>query len=199
MKIRWSGGRIDPYSLKLISRFASSQSIPVLEYMTRCTVNKINGVPDLPVGKPVGSENNRRSTIIRLIKQHCALESERAELYGQRYLLSKTLAEVVDPSDDMFTRTNQDLELDGMYRDLIEVSNRLLDPKLDNGIINSIVNNIDDSYTIKKDLIVDNTHFVLASPHGTVTLPFKVIDDDVWLGCLPKKSVIYFGDWKLAI
>ena len=159
----------------------------------------INNVNQLPIGQPVGTEHNRRTTIIELIKRHSALEQERAELAGQRYLLKKTLSDIVDPSDDMFTRTNRDLELDGIYRDLIEIENRLLDPKLDESLINAIVNNIDDSYTIDKDMIVDNTYFVLASPHGAVTLPFKVIDDIVWLGCLPKKSVIYFGDWKLAI
>lgn len=197
--IRWCGGRLNPDDLKIITHAATAQRSTPLDFMVRMTrmVIDTGNVPLKPESKATIS--NRRTTIKKLIGKYLTLSRERDELYGTAYLLRQQIADLTDGATDMFSLSNSNVEYSELLYDLAQVENQLANPNIGVGILQDISNLLSSDYTLPLSDIGNDTEFLLSAPQGTLSIPYKVRDDVVWLGSLPKNSLLIINGKKAVV
>ncbi len=171
-----------------------------LSFMTQCTLDYIANPAKIPLRpEPKTSVNKRRSTMRKLIKRYLSYAQQRDTLYGEAYLLRQRIAELTKGSTDNFSLFNNSAEYHELLQELAETEQTLLDPNIGTGILQDISNLLSDDRVINADEIGAATHMLLSTPNGTLSIPLKIRNRQVWLGSLPLGSIVIINNIKVVI
>lgn len=198
-RVRWNGGRINAQDLYMISNAATRLRMSPLGLMVAVTKEFINNGGTINKPEPTSAVNNRRTTIKKHIQAYLDVIKERDILFGETYLLRQRIAELTAGSKDNFMLFTTSAEYHELVHELAVAENRLAHPDMGSGILQDISNLLSDDRTIPDTDVGSDTHFLLSTPDGTLPVPFKIRDSRVWLGSLPKGSVVIINNLKVVI
>ena len=128
------------------------------------------------------------------------LEETREQLSALRMKLKTRMRELLpDEPYDLRTFSHSNLEYEQLQHDLHVCELGLINPENGYGLLQDISDTLTPCIKLELDEAGTDTHFLLATKMGSVTVPLKIVGNEIWLGGLPEDAVVYLNNRRVGL
>lgn len=134
------------------------------------------------------------------LRHYFNLEETRDELMVMRKKLKAQIHALL-PEDNYTLRTfsYSNLEFEQLQHDLHVCEMGLLNPENGYGLLQDVSDALTPHIKLELDEAGTDTHFLLATKMGSVTIPLKIVNGEIWLGGLPDDAVVYLNNRRVGL
>lgn len=198
--IKLNPGMMTPTHKAILTQNATKARMKPFDYLVHCAMYIHEHGFNLPKPECHSDNDNRQTFIKKKIQEYLANESD----YRRVLLLESDLIEQISKLNidysDPFHATNMNAEVDELHYNLADVRAALRDhSQSGEGLLRDISNLLSNRLVWPLEAAGEDTCFTLMCKHGTITLPLKVVGNEIWMGSLPTKSVVFLNGKKIAI
>lgn len=198
--IKVNAGMVTPTHRAILLEDATRARMKPFDYMVHCALYIREHGFNLPKPECRSDNDNRQTFIKKKIQEYVAGQTEFRKYVALEVDLFNQIQALDIEYSDPFHATNMDATIDELHYNLAAVRAVLRDySQSGEGLLQDISNLISDRLVWPLEEAGGDTCFTLMSKYGTVTLPLKVIDGEIWMGSLPSKSVIYLNGKKVPV
>lgn len=195
-----SGGNLRPAHLALIREDAARSRMKLFDYLVNCAVYLHDHNVVINKEECYSDNDNRQTFIKRKVKEYVANRSNYLKLHTLRQQYYDELATANPNYLDPFHATCENGNIDELHYSIAECEAVLRDcDQSGEGLLLDIRNLISNKLTWPLEVAGEDTCFLLMCREGTISIPLKIVGEEIWMGSLPPKSIVYLNGHKRVI
>lgn len=195
-----SGGMIRPTYLAVLKEDAARSRMKLFDYLVNCGMYLHENNVEVKKEECFSDNDNRQTFIKKKVRMYVANRNHFFKLQEERKELYASLEKMTVDHSDVFHATCADGDLDELHYSISACEASLRNYELSgNGLLQDISNLISNKLIWPLEEAGEDTSFLLMCSEGTIPVPLKIVNGEIWMGSLPSKSVIYLNGKKKVI
>lgn len=194
------GGMIRPTYLAILKENAARSRMKLFDYLVNCGMYLHENEVEVKKEECFSDNDNRQTFIKKKVREYIASRQEFFKLQEECKELYVTLDSMSFDQTDSFHATCTDGNIDELHYSISDCEASLRNHELSGkGLLQDISNLISNKLIWPLEEAGSDTSFLLMCTEGTLPVPLKIVNGEIWMGSLPSKSVVYLNGKKKVI